>query len=472
MTESRKPPSTNKKRAGKPAKNAGKPTSATRAKKSAPRQSETPTSRTSTRGSNRLSAKPPARSARSGAKASLERSPDSSASRAPGKPSLRGGDKPPGRASGKPSTRKPEDTSSRPDNRSSGHTNRKPLGKPGTRNASGPSSERPVRPSTGKPTARFDAPSPSRPPAMGGPKAEPIRLNRYLAQSTGLARRKADEAIGEGRVKVNGKPGKTGQVIIPGKDKISLDGKPVEHKRRFTTIRFFKPKGVITTRTDPEGRKTIYDCLPEKYHNLDPIGRLDRESVGLLLLTDDGTLLHELSHPSFGHAKRYKVTVDKPLTHPILQELEKGITLMPEDVVAQCQISQVETPFTVVVQLTTGYNRQIRRCFEHVGYTVTQLKRLSFGPITLDKLAMGEFKELTLTEHQRLKRVRPETPGKKPSKSKSYDNKGIKDSGKSTDKSSRPKSSVAKRSSSSPLASPPKRNNAQQKKSRPVKPSN
>ena len=292
----------------------------------------------------------------------------------------------------------------------------------------GPSSR---KPSTRKPADKAAPARSSAPGTPGVPKAEPIRLNRYLAQSTGLARRKADEAIEEGRVKVNGKLGQTGQIIQPGKDKVSLDGKTVEHKRRFTTIRFFKPKGVITTRTDPEGRKTIYDCLPEKYHKLDPIGRLDRDSVGLLLLTDDGDLLHQLSHPSFGHAKRYKVTVDKPLTHSVLQELEKGITLKPEDVVAQCQISQIETPFTVVVQLTTGYNRQIRRSFEAVGYTVTQLKRLSFGPITLDKLAMGECKELTLTEHQRLKRVRSDNTGKKTVKSKAINPKSVKDSAKS-----------------------------------------
>lgn len=247
-----------------------------------------------------------------------------------------------------------------------------------------------------------------------------MRLNRYIADCTGQSRRKADELIAAGKVRVNGKAAQTGQSVHPEKDQVTLNGQLLRLQRKQYLL-FHKPRGVITTRHDPEGRKTIYNCLPERYHHLDPVGRLDRESSGLLLLTNDGDLLQHLTHPRFAHSKIYRVTVDKPVTEAALTALEAGIEMKPEGKTAFCTVQEVRDIKTVVLVLKTGFNRQIRRSLEALGYDVVKLKRLAMADIHLGDLASGRFRELKISEINRLKRLtqaKPAKPGKVSRKSK------------------------------------------------------
>lgn len=224
-----------------------------------------------------------------------------------------------------------------------------------------------------------------------------MRLNRFIADCTGHSRRKADELIADGKVKVNRKVASVGQVIDPHKDTVVLDGKIIEAQRKVYLL-FHKPKDVISTKKDPEGRKTIYDFLPEHLHHVDPVGRLDRDSSGLLLLSNDGDFVQQLTHPKYQHKKVYKVTTNKPLTEKILQKLAAGILLMPENQLAQATVEDWPEVDTVVLVLTTGLNRQIRRCFEALGYTVKGLKRIRHGNITLGHIKPGDFRPLKPSE--------------------------------------------------------------------------
>jgi 23S rRNA pseudouridine2605 synthase len=228
-----------------------------------------------------------------------------------------------------------------------------------------------------------------------------VRLNRFIADCTGISRRKADELLAAGQVSVNGKIAVIGQVVIPEKQQVRLQGKLLQlQKKRY--LLFHKPTGTITTRSDPEGRKTIYDLLPEKYHDLDPAGRLDRESSGVLLLSNDGDFLQTVTHPKFAHEKVYRVGVRQHLTAEALTQLEKGILLEPESKLAIHQVREIRDGKTVVLTLKTGINRQIRRSFEALSYEVTHLKRTSFAGITLGSLPPGKCRELKPAEVRRI----------------------------------------------------------------------
>lgn len=233
-----------------------------------------------------------------------------------------------------------------------------------------------------------------------------VRLNKFIADCTGVSRRKADTLIESGKVEVNRHPARVGQSINPDKDTVTLDGKPLAPQKKHYIL-FYKPPGYITTRYDPQGRKTIYDILPETYHHLDPVGRLDRESSGVLLLSNDGQFVQTLSHPRFQHQKTYRVTVDKPLTPAALEQLEAGICLMPENKLAQCRVQEVRDRKTVVLALKTGMNRQIRRSFEALGYEVVSLKRLSFAGFTLGRLRPGQIQELKPAQVRRILMASP-----------------------------------------------------------------
>lgn len=228
-----------------------------------------------------------------------------------------------------------------------------------------------------------------------------VRLNKYIGDCTGISRRKADDLIRDGRVQVNGKPAEVGQSVLPEKDKVSLDGKPLTPQRKRYVL-FHKPPGYITTRSDPEGRKTIYDLLPDAYRSMDPVGRLDRDSSGLLLLSNDGEFIQKMTHPRFSHQRTYKVVVNKPLTEAVLGQLEAGILLQPENQQAVSRVQEVIDLKTVVLNLSTGMNRQIRRSFEALGYDVVKLKRTAFAGLTLGKLAPGKTRELKPREVQQL----------------------------------------------------------------------
>jgi 23S rRNA pseudouridine2605 synthase len=215
-----------------------------------------------------------------------------------------------------------------------------------------------------------------------------MRLNVFVAQGTGLSRRAADAAIQAGRVTVNGQPTTVGQQANEG-DKVTLDGRAITPSVKMLTIRLNKPYGYVCSR-DGQGSKTVYDLLPAELHHLKPVGRLDKDSTGLLLMTNDGKLANELTHPSYQKSKIYEVVLHKPLTPHDKKAIEDGVML--DDGVSHLNLTGQGSNWVVTMQ--EGRNRQIRRTFTALNYTVRKLHRTDFGPYSLDNLAVADFKEL------------------------------------------------------------------------------
>ncbi|HSH18446.1 MAG TPA: pseudouridine synthase [Candidatus Saccharimonadales bacterium] len=218
-----------------------------------------------------------------------------------------------------------------------------------------------------------------------------MRLNKYIAQATGLSRRAADEAIAQNRVRVNGQLPSAGQQVSHD-DQVTLDGVTIAPAAGSTTIMLNKPAGYVSSR-EGQGSRTIYDLLPAELHSLKPVGRLDKDSSGLLLLTDDGQLAHQLTHPSFQKTKIYEVQLDKPL-QPLHRQLisDYGVTL--EDGRSQLSLERLTEGDDTQWQVTMheGRNRQIRRTFGSLGYDVVRLHRTQFGAYRLDSLKPGTYR--------------------------------------------------------------------------------
>jgi len=214
-----------------------------------------------------------------------------------------------------------------------------------------------------------------------------MRINKYIAAGTALSRRAADQAIAHGRVQINGAPAEQGSSVESG-DTVTLDNIVVEPATETTTIIFNKPAGYVCSR-DGQGSATIYDILPAEYRRLNPVGRLDKDSSGVLLLTNDGTLAQELTHPKYQKAKVYEVVLNKPL-EPLHQQMISDMGVQLEDGRSQFLISQIERGNTEYeVTLHEGRNRQIRRTFAALGYAVTRLHRTQFGPYSIGSLKAG-----------------------------------------------------------------------------------
>ena len=221
------------------------------------------------------------------------------------------------------------------------------------------------------------------------------RLNKYIASSGMCSRRKADELIESGVVMVNGKKvTELGFSVMP-KDKVFVNGKLI-HPIKHEYYRFYKPAGYITTADDEKGRKTIYDLLPENLHKLKPVGRLDKDSTGLIILTNDGDLINELTHPSVKVPKLYRVAINGKITQNDINTMYKGIEIEPGKMAyAQVDVLEFDNTSTVMeVLLHQGLNRQIRKMFEHLGFEVVTLKRIQHATLTLDGLKRGEFKPI------------------------------------------------------------------------------
>ncbi|TAH31831.1 rRNA pseudouridine synthase [Candidatus Saccharibacteria bacterium] len=219
-----------------------------------------------------------------------------------------------------------------------------------------------------------------------------MRLNKYLAHATGISRREADELIEQGRVLVNGKPAELGQPVAE-TDILAIDGKLVGNTSpNYTYLILNKPVGYVCSRKRQGESPTIYELLPEQYRTLKPVGRLDRDSSGLLLLTDDGDFAHRMTHPSFHKNKTYEVTLDKPL-EPLHQQMisDYGVTL--EDGVSKFLVTKIRNS-KFEIQMSEGRNRQIRRTFAALGYTVTRLHRTTFGTFRLEELEEGDHKTI------------------------------------------------------------------------------
>lgn len=218
-----------------------------------------------------------------------------------------------------------------------------------------------------------------------------MRVNRFIASNSGLSRRAVDDAIREGRVAVDGKPAELGQQVEAGAQ-VELDGNPVAVRQRGYAL-MNKPVGYVTSRRRQGKSKTIYDLLPEELHRLNPVGRLDKDSCGLLLMTDDGELAQELSHPSRGKVKTYVVKLNREVSDSDLLKLREGVELAdgPSRMEAERKGAYLE------VKLAEGRNRQIRRTFQALGYKVVYLERVALGALAL-KLKPGEVRQLSREE--------------------------------------------------------------------------
>ncbi|MDZ7786228.1 MAG: pseudouridine synthase [Candidatus Saccharibacteria bacterium] len=217
-----------------------------------------------------------------------------------------------------------------------------------------------------------------------------MRLNKFIAHASGLSRRKADDLIGQGKIRVNEHVAHIGAQVDPD-DVVTLDGEIITSPENDITILLHKPKGYVCSRRG-QGSKTIYELLPEEYTHLKPVGRLDKDSSGLLLLTSDGQMHHELTHPSFTKEKLYEVTLDKELTESDRTKIQEGVAL--EDGVSSLQLSGKGKQWHV--SMHQGRNRQIRRTFASLGYSVKKLHRTQFGPHKLGTITSGKFEKINI----------------------------------------------------------------------------
>jgi 23S rRNA pseudouridine2605 synthase len=214
-----------------------------------------------------------------------------------------------------------------------------------------------------------------------------VRLNKYIALATGMSRRSADTAIKSGKVKLNQIPAKLGD-IVASQDTVTLDNVQLKLKGRHTTIMLNKPVGYVCSRRG-QGSKTIYDLLPEEYHYLKPVGRLDKDSSGLILLTDDGELANKLTHPKYQKEKVYRVSLDKTLALSDKNQLLTGVGL--SDGLSKFIRVKDYSNDTYEVVLKEGRNRQIRRTFNALGYKIEELHRISLGDYKLMDLPRGGY---------------------------------------------------------------------------------
>ena len=231
-----------------------------------------------------------------------------------------------------------------------------------------------------------------------------MRINKYIALSSDYSRRKADELVTSGAVTVNGETITQLGWEIRKRDIVKVNGKTIRPPKEFEYWRFYKPAGYITTKSDEKGRKTIYDILPDEVKHLKAIGRLDKESTGLIILTNDGDLINKLAHPSVKIPKKYRVTTDGDIKIEHLQEFAKGIKL--EGKLAWCDSEILEKNkgiTTLEITLYQGLNRQIRKMFAHFGFKVLSLKRRSHATITLTGLKRGDCKVIKPKQIKMLK---------------------------------------------------------------------
>lgn len=215
------------------------------------------------------------------------------------------------------------------------------------------------------------------------------RVNKFVAHATGMSRREADEAVSHGRVSIDGITASMGSQVQPGAA-VTLDGAPVGQQHNYTYVMFNKPVGYVCSRRQQGSSPTIYELLPKDYQPLKPVGRLDRDSSGLLLLTNDGDFAHRMTHPSHKKQKTYDISLDHEL-EPLHQQMISDHGIQLEDGNSQLILERTtddnRTDWRVMMH--EGRNRQIRRTFSALGYTVTRLHRTHFGPYALGNLAPG-----------------------------------------------------------------------------------
>ena len=242
------------------------------------------------------------------------------------------------------------------------------------------------------------------------------RIQKVLADQGICSRREAERLIAAGKVKVNGHPVTLGDKMDPDYDKVMIDGQTqrIVRKRQYTYIMLHKPRGYLTTRSDDRGRKTVMDLVSDVPAMLRPVGRLDKDSEGLLLMTDDGAFINMLTHPSGGVGKLYRVTVNPRATEEQIIAMSSGIVLDDGVKTQPCVIHVVtDEPGRTVLEITLheGRNRQIRRMCSAVGLQVVRLKRTAQGPVKLGMLQPGEYRELKKSEVSALRNAAQKSGG-------------------------------------------------------------
>lgn len=228
-------------------------------------------------------------------------------------------------------------------------------------------------------------------------RPRPIRINKFFTEQGICSRREADRLIGSGAVTINGRPAKLGDQVGP-EDVIARDGRVIPWSRRAVYLKYHKPVGVTTTSEPHVPRNIIAEIgYPERIF---PIGRLDKDSSGLILLTNDGDIVNDILRTEFGHEREYLVDVDRPFDRAFLQAMAAGVTVLGR-LTKPCRvIPRGLNQFRIV--LTEGRNRQIRRMCQALGYRVTRLHRVRMMHITVAGLRAGQWKELTDEERQKL----------------------------------------------------------------------
>ena len=235
-----------------------------------------------------------------------------------------------------------------------------------------------------------------------------VRLQKFMAEQGIASRRKSEELIAQGKVKVNGHPASLGDKINPYKDLVTVKGEKVTHikKRKMVYIMLHKPRGYVTTVSDDRGRKTVMDLIPDVKERVYPVGRLDRDSEGLLILTNDGVFTNCMTHPSHEYSKVYRVTVRPAVNDEILNNLRTGIVLdgkktAPAEVTV---LTQEDGRVVLEFIIHEGRNREIRRMCESQGLEVARLKRTAIGSLKLGMLGQGKYRELSEQEVKKLLR--------------------------------------------------------------------
>lgn len=226
-----------------------------------------------------------------------------------------------------------------------------------------------------------------------------MRLNAYLARAGVASRRGADELIKAGRVRVNGEPGQL-NTFVRKEDRVEVDGREVA-PQRLAYLLLHKPAGVVTTARDPQGRRTVVELVPRDTRVV-PVGRLDADTTGALLLTNDGPLAHRLAHPRYGVEKTYEAEVEGDPSPEALRLLAAGVEL--EDGRTAPARARRLGRGRVELTIHEGKNRQVRRMLDAVGHPVRRLHRSVYAGLTLDGLSPGEWRELSRAEVERLSR--------------------------------------------------------------------
>jgi len=229
-----------------------------------------------------------------------------------------------------------------------------------------------------------------------------MRLNAYLARAGVASRRKADELIKTGRVTVNGEPGQL-NTFVEKRDRVELDGKPLA-RQPLAYVLLHKPAGVVTTASDPNGRPTVVELVSDHKTRLVPVGRLDADTTGALLLTNDGDLAHRLAHPRYEVEKIYEAEVEGEPSDDALRQLEQGVEL-DDGRTAPARARRL-APSRIELEIHEGKKHQVKRMLAALGHPVVRLHRGRYAGLTLKGLGPGESRELTGAEVERLRSPR------------------------------------------------------------------